>query len=293
MTRIGLISDIHVDLNTLGGEEVITGFLAAESRRRGLDILLVAGDLAGDYAVSLKTVDRLSAESGARVLFIPGNHDIWNEKHPGLKAWDTYNALLAHPANLARGPVFIEDGWTIVGDLGWYDFAFGDPSFTIEDFERMSYMDRTWQDKIMSIWDRGTLEVHRMFMDRLGQALDAAAGGRILLATHVVQVSEFTVQNPGAMWKYFNAFLGSPEYGELAIKRGVALSVCGHVHHRCRVSKGGTKFVCPCLGYRTEWPARDGRPADAAREIARTLAVYELGENEAIPVPDESASAAS
>ena len=69
--RIGFISDIHVDLNAEGGEDCVTGLLAAESRRRGLDILLVAGDLSGDFQLSMKTIDRLLAESGAQVFFAP------------------------------------------------------------------------------------------------------------------------------------------------------------------------------------------------------------------------------
>ena len=283
--RIGFISDIHVDLNAEGGEDCVTGLLAAESRRRGLDILLVAGDLSGDFQLSMKTIDRLLAESGAQVFFVPGNHDIWNEKHPGLKALDTYAALLEHPSNLARGPVSIGDGWTIIGDIGWYDFTYGDLGFTSADFERMNYMGRTWRDSVYVPWERKTVDVHRMFLDRLKESLDAAvkldkvSDGKVILATHMVQVKEFTVQNPGEMWKYFNAFLGSPEYGQLAMERGVALSVCGHVHYRRRVKKGGTEFVCPCLGYRAEWAARDGQPADAAREIADALSVWELGKD--------------
>ena len=275
--RIGLISDIHVDINRIGGEEIVTDFLAAESRRRKLDILLIAGDISSDYRLTLKTVDRLLAESGAKVYFVPGNHDIWNEHYPDLKAFDTYNALLAHPANIARGPVLLDENWAIVGDLGWYDFAYGDPSFSFEDFDRMQYGERTWQDKIKSLWDRGTLDVHRMFMERLSRALDSVAGRKVIMATHVVQVSDFTVSPPGDMWKYFNAFLGSPEYGKLSRERGVAISVCGHVHYRKTAKKGGTEFVCPCLGYATEWAARDGQPADPAKEIAETLVVYELG----------------
>lgn len=280
--KIGLISDIHVDINMLRGEEVISGLLAAESRGRGLDLLLVAGDISSDYRLTLATLERLRADSGARVLFVPGNHDIWNERHPGLVAWDTYNALLGDPSNLARGPVFLENGWAIVGDLGWYDFSYGDPSFTRDDFARMQYGERTWQDKKYSLWDRGTLEVHAMFMERLAAALDLARGRRLLLATHVVQVPEFTVSPAGRMWKYFNAFLGSPEYGELCQNRGVELAVCGHVHYRRRVRKGRTEFVCPCLGYTAEW----GDSPDPAKEIAATLRVYELGPKGAEAVPD-------
>ena len=279
--KIGFISDIHVDINMIGGQEIVTDLLAAESRRRGLDILLIAGDISSDYELTLATVDRLIAASGARVFFIPGNHDIWNQRHPGLTAWDTYNALLAHPSNLARGPILLEGNWAVVGDLGWYDFAYGDSSFAREDFERMRYGERTWQDKIYSLWDRDTLAVHAMFMERLGLALDAAKGRKIIVATHVVQVPEFTVSPAGPMWKYFNAFLGSPDYGRLCQERDVELAVCGHVHYRRRVSQGGTEFVCPCLGYTIEWPA----PPDPAAEIARTLMVYELGDEGATLSP--------
>ncbi len=276
--RIGLISDIHVDINGADGDEIVTGLLAAESRLRRLDILLVAGDISSDYRLTLRTVDRLSAESGARVLFVPGNHDIWNEHHPGLMALDAYDALLAHPANIARGPVLLDGNWAIVGDLGWYDFAFGDPSFSVEDFDRMQYGERIWQDKIKSIWDRGTIDVHRMFVERLGRALDSVVGRKVLLTTHVVQVSDFIVSPASPMWKYMNAFLGSPEYGKLCRERGVRLAVCGHVHHRQRVRKSGTEFVCPCLGNTAEWAA----PSDPAKEVAEALVVYELDQEGAM-----------
>ena len=173
----------------------------------------------------------------------------------------------------------------------------------------MKHGGRTWQDKIKSIWDRPTLDMHRLFMERLeGQlascadgaatgayhiageaAIDAAATAeaaaivdrrKILFVTHVVQLKEFTVQNPGTQWKYFNAFLGSPEYGALAQRCGAKLAVCGHVHYRRRLRKAGTEFICPCLGYVTEWPA----PAEPEKQIAETLQVFELGAQGATPL---------
>ena len=303
--RIGLISDIHVDLNRIGGEDLVTSLLAREAARRSLDILLVAGDISSDYALTLRTIDALEAQSGVRVLFVPGNHDIWNENYPGRTAWESYYALLEHPGNLARGAVSLGAGWTAVGDLGWYDFAYGDSSFSQADFQRMKFGERTWQDLVKSIWDRPTLDMHRHFMDRLeaqlgktgggaGCAGDAAAGTvnpgsvdhaapacqKLLFVTHVVQIRDFTVQNPGAEWKYFNAFLGSPDYGDLARRCGAELAVCGHVHYRRQVHTGGTRFVCPCLGYTKEWPL----PLDPARQIAETLQVFELGPQGAVPV---------
>jgi putative phosphoesterase len=296
--RIGLISDIHVDLNRIRGEEVVTGLLASEASRRGLDVLLLAGDISSDYALSLKTIEALETKSGARVLFVPGNHDIWNEHYPGRKAWESYEALLEHPGNLGRGNAELGPDWIAAGDLGWYDFSYGDPSFSRADFERMNHGGRTWQDKIKSIWDRPTLDMHRLFLQRLEARLAKAAGAginaasadaidgtgrKIIFVTHVVQIPEFTVQNPGPQWKYFNAFLGSPDYGELALRHGAKLAICGHVHYRRQVMKGETRFVCPCLGYVTEWPA----PADPEKQIAQALQVFELGPGQAVPIPGQ------
>ncbi len=264
---LGIISDIHVDINRKDGAEVVTGYLADEVLRRRVDILLVAGDLSSDYVLSLRAVEALREKTGKTVLFVPGNHDIWNENHPGATAWETYNALAEDPGNIASHPYRTPGGWTILGDLGWYDFSFGDSSFSLKDFAEMQHGGRTWQDKIMSIWDRDTLSMHRLFVERLTAALDGADTAKVIAVTHVVSVKDFTVQSPGPMWKYFNAFLGSPEYGELFIRREVPYAVAGHVHYRKRVRHGKTEFICPCLGYTAEWPD----PNDYSREIADTL----------------------
>jgi len=114
--------------------------------------------------------------------------------------------------------------------------------------------------------------VHREFLAGLEEQLSGLRGRRLLLATHVVPVAEITVRPPDAAWGYLNAFLGSPEYGELAVRRGVEIAVCGHVHYRRRHRAGRTLFLASCLGYAHEWPD----PADLAGEVERSLAVLEI-----------------
>ena len=94
----------------------------------------------------------------------------------------------------------------------------------------------------------------------------------MLLATHVVPLEAFTVRPPDAPWEYLNAFLGSPEYGELAVRHGVEVAVCGHVHYRREARVGRTRFLTSCLGYAHEWPD----PLDLSGEVERSLAVLEL-----------------
>jgi hypothetical protein len=168
--------------------------------------------------------------------------------------------------------VDLPGGWTAVGVAGWYDFAFGAPRYSTRDFERMRYGERLWQDRINARWDRPTREVHRGFLEELERQLSALRGRRLILATHVVPVVEFTVRPPDEAWEYLNAFLGSPDYGELAVRHGVEIAACGHVHYRCRHRRGRTLFLTSCLGYAHEWPD----PGDLAGEVERSLAVVDL-----------------
>ena len=255
--RIGVLSDIHVDLN--GGRPVIEALLAA-MRRRGVETMLIAGDVSSDYRVTLESLEQLQERSGTRILFVPGNHDIWNEAHPGITAWQAYEALERFPGNLTGGPQEIGGGWTIIGDLGWYDYSFGGSRYSLKDFDRMQFGERIWQDRIKAVWGRHTLEVHRIFHDKLDTQLErlapaslASGDHKLILMTHVLPRREFTVQRPDPEWIYLNAFLGSPDYGELALKYGVRYSICGHVHHRKQLTVDGTRFICNCLGYTEEW----------------------------------------
>jgi putative phosphoesterase len=275
--KIGILSDIHVDLN--GGEAVINGLLAA-MLRQDVEAMVIAGDVSSDYRVTLDSLEQLQERSGIRILFVPGNHDIWNEADPDITAWQAYEELERFPGNLTRGPQEISDGWTIIGDLGWYDYSFGGSQYSREDFDRMQFGERVWQDRIKAIWDRHTLEIHRTFYEKLDTQLKRTKVSRcsdshhrkIILVTHVLPRKEFTVQRPDPEWIYLNAFLGSPEYGELALDHGVRYSICGHVHYRKQVTVNGTRFICNCLGYSDEWMWS----RDPAAEIDRAFLSLDL-----------------
>jgi putative phosphoesterase len=276
--RIGAISDLHVDLNGgRDGPRVYAGYLSAAARAKGVELLLIAGDLSNRWDLTLRTLEEIQERTGLRVLFVPGNHDLWNEA-PRLsfgEAWgarDSHEALKAFPGNLARGPVELPGDWAVAGAMGWYDFAFGHPRFSLEQFERMRIGERLWMDRINARWDRPTLEVHRGFLEELDARLSALAGRRLILVTHVVPVAELTVRPADPQWEYLNAFLGSPAYGELAMRHEVRIAICGHVHYRRRHQAGGTLFLASCLGYAHEWPD----PADAAGEVHRSLTVLEI-----------------
>ena len=76
-----------------------------------VDTLIIAGDISNNFELTLQAIRRIEAKTGIRCLFIPGNHDLWNEQHPGKNPWQTYRAMQDHPGNLTNGPLSLTQGW--------------------------------------------------------------------------------------------------------------------------------------------------------------------------------------
>jgi hypothetical protein len=88
----------------------------------------------------------------------------------------------------------------------------------------------------------------------------------------VLPLLDFTVQPPDKQWNYLNAFLGSKQYGQLALDYSVAYSICGHVHYRKEQIYGDTVFICNCLNYASQWLGND----DPVLEVARAFKTITL-----------------
>jgi putative phosphoesterase len=248
---IGILSDIHVDLS---GRDDVTSALCETIKRENIDLFICAGDVADDFELTMRTIEEIRIRTGRRCLFVPGNHDVWVEHHPEMSSQQIYEALLELPDNLSTDPIPLTGDWIVIGDLGWYDYSFGGAEYSKEDFDKMRFGDRVWQDGIKAVWDRDTVEQHHRFYEKLKGQLEAHTDKRIIFVTHVLPVIDFTVLHPNAMWNYLNAFLGSREYGDLVKRHGnVKYAVSGHVHYRKTKRIGETEYICNCLGYIDEW----------------------------------------
>ena len=269
--KLGILSDIHVDLEDSDPQKLLQGMVEAIKEFQ-VEIMIIAGDVANDFEVTLRFLRQLEVTAGVCCLFVPGNHDIWNEKHPDKTAWETYRGLEKFSGNLTRGPVELTDQWVVIGDLGWYDFSFGSPEYTTAEYDRMEINGRLWQDKIKAAWGKSTIEMHQYFYRKLEKQLDSYRHKSIILVTHVLPIIEFTVQPPDKMWHYLNAFLGSRQYGELALKYAVKYSISGHVHYRRQVKYDDTTFICNCLNYASQWIDND----DPLVEIKKAFKTIEI-----------------
>lgn len=269
--KVGVISDLHVDTNERPGRPGVIEALAKVAKDKQLDRLLIAGDISSDFQITLQALEQFQAQSEIPYLFVPGNHDVWNVNHPQQNAWEIYRALQKDPNNLCDRPVQLNDEWVVIGDLGWYDFSFGSSEFDQSDFERMNFEGRTWQDSLYADWQQSTLSVHQHFYNKIYEQLQQYRDYKRIVLTHVVSHAAFTVPLPHPMWRYFNAFLGSEQYGQLLVEQGVEIAVCGHVHYRKTRKVSETEWICSCLGYRREW-----HYDDILKEIDHALSVIQL-----------------
>ena len=268
---LGILSDIHVDLKDSDPDKLLRGFVEG-IKENNVETMIIAGDVANDYTVTLRFLHQIEDRTGVRCLFVPGNHDIWNEKHPAKTAWEIYRELENFSGNLTRGPVQLTDQWVVIGDLGWYDYSFGSSEYSIADFDRMKFKGRLWQDKIKAVWGKSTIEMHQYFHRKIERQLAANRHKRIILVTHVLPIADFTVHPPGKLWNYLNAFLGSRQYGELALNYTVSYSISGHVHYRRRKKYENTTFICNCLNYASQWIGNK----DPVVEVKRALKTIQI-----------------
>ncbi|WP_209123244.1 metallophosphoesterase [Alkalihalobacillus sp. BA299] len=273
--RFGFIADLHIDINKKRKRGDVLDVLLAQTSEQKLDVLCIGGDVSNDYKETLATVERIEQELKMPCYFVAGNHDLWNIHYPSMKTWDIYNDLKSHPRNLANGPQQLTENWVLLGDIGWYDFSFGNyKKYTVNDFIRMKMKGSTWQDKEYTDWADHAVEIHNLFLSSFKEQLVKNENKKIIFCTHVVSHHLFTVPTPHRIWDYFNAFLGSGEYERLAsTTNNVRYALCGHVHFRKKVQNNNTQFICSSLGYANQW-----RSNETKKEMQHALTVLHLDE---------------
>ncbi|MGN0203565.1 MAG: metallophosphoesterase [Coprococcus sp.] len=279
--RIGLISDLHIDINK---NYPILEMTAEAADAKEADVLVIAGDISETPEVTLSAMEQLRRLCSCPVYYVPGNHDMWNKNCPGMKTEDIYRAYREDNCCLSGKKVVLEkDGvrLALTGDIGWYDYSMASSEYTREQLERMSIGARTWQDKLFNQWtDNNELQMS-VSLEKLEKQLMACGDLPVLAVTHMLPVRDFCVPESQKDWGFFNAFLGSTALEELYQHYPVRYAVCGHVHYRSQVKRNGILYICPCLGYHSEWPLYElantngDAGADARRHVRDALYILE------------------
>jgi 3',5'-cyclic AMP phosphodiesterase CpdA len=122
---IAVTADIHY--GTVAGREDLEGYVELLAGN-GIDILAIAGDLnsRGFGHRSFGEAVSILQKFPGKVLFTPGNHDLWTGKGDSFRilTQDMPAMLSDAGIHLLDGSPFVVGGLGIAGSVGWYDYSF-------------------------------------------------------------------------------------------------------------------------------------------------------------------------
>jgi len=272
--KIGILSDLHADTNAaaLTETESFSSAVADLMMEKEIELLLLAGDNAGEAGASHELNEQIRRKSGKEVLFVPGNHDFWSRTNGITDTRRLYEEFARQPESLIQHPRILSDQWAVVGNPGWYDYGYGNHArYTEAQFEKKQYRFAYWNDAHYIHWDKSDRQIAEEMLEQLEADMQAVGDRQVILMTHIATHPEFVVPLPNKVYDYFNAFLGSSSYESLYRKYPIRYSIMGHVHFRKILNQNGTEYISACLGNKKHWIERDVR-----KELERTMVTIEI-----------------
>ncbi|MBI5654104.1 metallophosphoesterase [Candidatus Uhrbacteria bacterium] len=250
-----ITSDLHYGADRLGDAAVRK--MAREMAKTGPDdIFVVAGDIACDDLRFKLCLELFRAVPGKK-LFVRGNHELWTDGreksltrfHRLADEAERYGFLCLDATNS-----FQADEYTLVGAMGWYDYAYRDHSLGIglDSYERKTFPGHPyplWNDALMvdlgekdAAWTNREL---RRLEDKL-KLLESRT--RVVAILHHVPVDGLlpppTPDMPEDV-RFARAFLGSPEFGRILCGHpGTKAVFCGHAHLENSIHINDIPFTC-------------------------------------------------
>jgi predicted phosphodiesterase len=242
--RVFAVSDIHVDYsdNARWVEHLSTADYTQ-------DLLILAGDVT-DLLPSLEWCLSALAARFHKVLFVPGNHDLWvmRDTTPGtsLEKLEQVGKVAAG-AGVCMEPVH-HQGVSIYPLLGWYDYSFGQPSRRLR---------ALWMDYRACRWPPGYDEQRiASHLSSLNEAhlpeSEATPGGpgdrKVITFSHFVPRRD--IVPPGKrLGRLLHPILGGEQL-DLQLRRcKSSLHVFGHHHINRKVHIDGVTYINNAFGY--------------------------------------------
>ena len=191
MTTVAFMSDLHIDSNNFGEEELET--LITLLKDQQVQHLHIAGDIANGFG---KTSQKFLAQLQCHlpVSFSLGNHDMLGLSEEAMRPFEFQKIPFSKH--------------TLLAFSGWYDYSF------VPDISPQKHL----QTKNLFWFDR---RLQRMGSDpaitkNLLQELEQElmrVNQPLIIAMHFVPHSQFLLRHP--YFECFNAFLGSQAFHEL------------------------------------------------------------------------------
>lgn len=239
--RIFALSDIHVDYAE--NRAWVQALSTADYRD---DTLILAGDVSDSLSRLAECLQAFS-QRFARVLFVPGNHDVWVLRDaPALDSLAKFHRVMEVAAQSGAVTTACDVGAVRVVPLqGWYDQSFGVHSDELQE-RWMDYRACRWPDGVT-----GDEQVSHLF-DAMNHHHAPDGARPIISFSHFLpRVDVMPAQIPQDR-RWFWSVLGSRALERQVRRLGSHLHVYGHSHVNQRIEIEGVTYVNNAFGYPRE-----------------------------------------
>jgi predicted phosphodiesterase len=240
--RVFALSDIHVDYDV--NARWIADLSVADYQD---DVLILAGDVTDTRRLLEWCLGTLAVRF-RKVLFVPGNHDLWvirddDRNKNSLQKFDDVCAAAASSG--ASMKAFRDRGVSIIPLLGWYDYSFGPPSDELKSM---------WMDYRACRWPAGYTDgdVAAHFASLNDEKQSSPAGDTIITYSHFLPRIDLM---PGFIpWgsRVLYPILGSTIVERQLRGLNAQIHVYGHSHVNRRVKIDGVSYINNAFGYPSE-----------------------------------------
>lgn len=258
--------------------------LARDMLDAGGDALLLVGDAAVADGDALEAALSLFDGFDGPRLFVAGNHDLWtNRDVPAehLLTDELPRRVRAAGWHWLTNTPFIEGDVAVIGNIGWYDYSYAEPSLNIPQsfYEAkvspgfIHYANRPkkllaaaaeapepgrsvvgrWNDgRFIKMGGIGDGDFLARRCDELRADVERVRGRRVLAAIHHVPDRRL-LPPPLGRYAFARAYLGSDTLGGTVRDADLAHVLCGHSHQPAEfVDPTGANWINIGSGYRTK-----------------------------------------
>ncbi|MFJ4849663.1 metallophosphoesterase family protein [Streptomyces sp. NPDC088733] len=269
------VSDLHVGYRE--NRSMVEGFRPGTDG----DWLIVAGDV-GEYAADVEWALSTLAENFSRVIWLPGNHELWTPKDDPvqLRGVARYEYLVAMCRRLGvltpedPYPVWqAPDGPVTVAPLFLlYDYTFTPPGLTGKEqaLEQAYAAGVVCSDEFLlhpdplpsrEAWSQARVTATEARLAAL------PPGTRTVLANHFP-----LTRDPTLVLRYpeFALWCGTERTARWHVRFGAVEVVYGHLHIPRTLWIDGVRFTEVSVGYPREWQRHGGPPPVPRRVLSGT-----------------------
>lgn len=251
--RIFTVSDLHIDykenaqwLNSLSLDDYQD------------DILILAGDIS-DNAPLLEHCFKQLSQRFHKVLYVPGNHDLWVTRSPQKDSLEKFAfvQMLAQQSDIGMHE-YRQEGLSIVPLLGWYDYSFGTPS---------DHLKKSWSDFYACKWPHGFTEKEiTEFFIKKNQPLLAVQNNTVITFSHFLPRIDLMPQSIPNKYHFLYPALGSTLIEKQIREIQPKIHIYGHSHINQSVLKENIYYINNAFG----------TPSESRIALKKLLCIFEI-----------------